>query len=258
MFTEDKGSQDVRHLYNESYFLNEATGYAEFSNFKGEYNQLIDKFKFVLKIIELTPSYTLLDIGCGRGELVIYHSLQGGDSSGIDYSADAIRLAEVKAKGLNAPCKFIKAAFQDIAEDYKYDRITSLDFIEHISVRESKIFMNKCHNLLKDDGKLLIFTYPNTLRRKYGYKIIRYFSFVKGDPLPKKETDTLSEHYKEYHLNEQNCFTLRRLAREAGFKNCRILYFDPTVKESFFKRILMHSPLRHFFLKGLTLVAEKP
>jgi cyclopropane fatty-acyl-phospholipid synthase-like methyltransferase len=254
---EEKGSQDVRHLYTESYFLNEATGHSEFSNFNGGYDQLIDKFRFVLKKLELSPSESLLDIGCGRGELVIYHALQGGNAIGVDFSEDAIRLAEEKAKELGSPCRFITSPFQDIPEIEVYDRIVSLDFIEHISAGEAGIFMRKCHKLLKYGGRLLIFTYPNTFRRRYGYKIIRYFSYLKNKPLPKNETDTLSEHYKEYHLNEQNCLTLKRLALHAGFKDFQITYYDPSVKESFLKKILVGTPFRHLFLKGLTLVAVK-
>jgi len=257
MLIDEKGSQDVRHLYTESYFLNEATGHSEFNNFKGEYDQLIDKFRFVLKTLELTPSDSLLDIGCGRGELVIYHALQGGNAVGVDFSEDAIRLAEEKAKELGSPCRFIISSFQDIPENEIYDRIISLDFIEHISAGEAGIFMRKCHKLLKDGGRLLIFTYPNTLRRRYGYNLIRYFSYLKNKPLPKNETDTLSKHYKEYHLNEQNCLTLRSLALNAGFKDFQITYYDPSVKESFLKKILFNTPFRHLFLKGLTIVAVK-
>lgn len=257
MLTEEKESKDVRHLYTESYFLNEATGHSEFSNFKGEFNQLIDKFRFVLKKLEVTPSDSLLDIGCGRGELVIYHSMQGGSSTGVDFSEDAIRLAETKAKELGLQCRFITCPFQDIPENVTYDKIISLDFIEHISAGEAELFIRKCNKILKDGGRLLIFTYPNTLRRKYGYKIIRYFSYLKKKPLPVQETDTLSKHYKEYHLNEQNCLTLKSLARDAGFKDFQITYYDPSVKESVFKKILINTPFRHLFLKGLTLIAVK-
>jgi cyclopropane fatty-acyl-phospholipid synthase-like methyltransferase len=250
-------SKDVKHLYNESYFLNDATGHLEFIDFKGKFEQLIDKFQFAIGSLGLNSSHSLLDIGCGRGEIVIYHAMNGGKAEGVDFSEDAISLAKAKAKELGADCKFHVISFEYIPEEFKYDRIVANDFIEHISEKESLLFINKCSNLLNKGGRLVIFTYPNTLRRKYGYRIIRLFSIIKNKPLPERETDTTSDHYKQYHLNEQNYFTLKKLAAKGGFKNVRVIYFDRSIKDSIFKKILVYTPFRHLILKGLTMIAEK-
>lgn len=250
-------SKDVKHLYTESYFLNDATGHDEFRAFRGRFEDLIDKFRMVINRIDLHQSDSLLDIGCGRGEIVIYHSLNGGKATGADYSDEAILLASSKAEELKAGCSFIVTSFENIDESVKYDRIIALDFIEHISSDESDTFYNKCYNLLNPGGILFIFTYPNTIRRRYGYKVIRLLSIIKMKPLPAKEPDTVSDHYKQYHLNEQNYFTLKEKAANAGFRNVIVDYYDPTVKESFLKSALIRTPLRHLFLKGLTLTAEK-
>lgn len=250
-------SGDVKHLYTESYFLNDATGHDEFVSFRGRYDDLIDKFRMVLDRIDLQKNDSLLDIGCGRGEIVIYHSLNGGMSTGADFSEEAIKLATSKAKELNAPCRFIVSSFESLDESQKYDRIIALDFIEHISSDESALFFRKCFNLLNQGGRLLVFTYPNTVRRKYGYRLIRLISIIKMKPLPAKEPDTVSEHYRQYHLNEQNYFTLLRQAKNNGFSKVKVDYYDPTVKDSLLKKLLLKTPVRHLFLKGLTLIAQK-
>jgi len=250
-------SGDVRHLYTEKYFLENATGYAEFKEFKGEFGQLIDKFKFSIKCLNLLQTDRLLDIGCGRGEVVIYHSLNGGDATGVDFSEDAINLAKVKAAELKVSCCFRIDTFTNIPEEKKFDKIISIDFIEHISLKESKMFLRKCYNLLKPGGRLVVHTYPNTLRRKIGYKLIRIFSIMKNKPLPVKEPDTISDHYKQYHLNEQNYFSLKKLASDEKFSKVKLLYFDPGIKDSTFKSVLYYTPFRHFFLKGLTMIADK-
>jgi cyclopropane fatty-acyl-phospholipid synthase-like methyltransferase len=250
-------SGDVRHLYTESYFLNDATGHDEFVAFSGRYEDLIDKFRMVLERIDLKKNDSLLDIGCGRGEIVIFHAINGGTATGADFSEEAIKLASSKAEELNAPCTFIVSSFENLDESLKYDRIIALDFIEHISSDESALFFRKCFSLLKTGGKLLVFTYPNTIRRKYGYALIRLFSFIKMKPLPAREPDTLSEHYRQYHLNEQNYFTLLRQAESNGFSKVKVDYYDPTVKESLLKKLLLKTPARHLFLKGLTLIAQK-
>lgn len=250
-------SKDVKHLYTESYFLNDATGYKEFGSFEGRYEDLIDKFQMVLNRLQLDKSHSLLDIGCGRGEIVIYHALNGGNATGADFSDEAISLASAKAEELKAICTFIVSSFENIDETRKYDRIIALDFIEHISPDESVIFFTKCYSLLNPGGKLLVFTYPNTIRRKYGYRLIRLLSIIRMKPLPAKEPDTVSDHYNQYHLNEQNFFTLKKNALNNGFRNVKVDYYDPTVKESFLKSALIRTPFRHLFLKGLTLTALK-
>ncbi len=250
-------SKDVMHLYTESYFMENATGHDEFRNFEGKFDQLIDKFRMAIGYLDLTKSASLLDIGCGRGELVIYHALNGGKATGVDFSEEAIKLAETKAGELKAGCKFLISSFEKIDEEIKFDRIVSLDFIEHIAVDEGKIFFKKCYDLLNPGGRLLVYTFPNTIRRRIGYKLIRALSVVKGKPMPKKEPDTISDHYKQYHLNEQSYFSLKYSAREAGFAKVRVHYIDDSIKDSFLKKLLIHTPLRHLFLKGLTLIADK-
>jgi cyclopropane fatty-acyl-phospholipid synthase-like methyltransferase len=257
MSKEQTNSKDVRHLYTETYFMESATGHDEFKVFEGKFEQLIDKFQMVINLLNLRKSDRLLDIGCGRGELVIYHSLNGGEATGVDFSDEAIKLAREKAIGLKADCIFLICSFENINEEVRFDRIVSIDFIEHISVVEGKAFFKKCYNLLKNEGRLIIYTYPNTIRRRYGYKLIRMFSLIKRNPLPEKEPDTISDHYKQYHLNEQNYFSLIKSARDAGFGKVKVQYFDPSIKDSFLKSLLINTPFRHFFLKGLTLIADK-
>ncbi|TAL72172.1 MAG: methyltransferase domain-containing protein [Bacteroidetes bacterium] len=250
-------SKDVRHLYTESYFLNDATGHDEFLEFNGKFEQLIDKFQMVIKCLNIKQSDSLLDIGCGRGELVIYHALNGGAATGVDFSEEAIKLAQFKADELHADCIFHISSFEKIDEQLKFDRIVSIDFIEHISVEEGRAFFKKCYNLLKPGGRLLVYTYPNTIRRRYGYKLIRFLSIIKMNPLPKKEPDTISDHYKQYHLNEQNYFSMKKMAINEGFGKAGVVYFDQSIKDSFLKSVLIHTPFRHLFLKGLTLIADK-
>ena len=250
-------SKDVRHLYTESYFMENATGHDEFKHFEGKFEQLIEKFRMVVKYLDLDKTSSLLDIGCGRGELVIYHALCGGKATGVDFSGEAIKLAEAKASELKANCNFQISSFEKIDEEIKFDRIVSIDFIEHIAVEEGRAFFKKCHNLLNPGGRLIVYTFPNTIRRKYGYKLIRTLSIVKGKPLPEKEPDTISDHYKQYHLNEQNYFSLKNSAINAGFGKVKVQYIDLTIKDSLLKSVLIYTPFRHLFLKGLTLIADK-
>src|SRR5450759_4490401 len=112
-------SKDVRHLYTESYFMENATGHDEFKIFDGKFEQLIEKFQMVVNCLNLHQSDNLMDIGCGRGEMVIYHALNGGKATGVDFSDEAIKLAKAKANELKANCTFHINSFEKIDEEIK-------------------------------------------------------------------------------------------------------------------------------------------
>lgn len=259
----DKKSTDVKHIYNEDYFLNQVDGCAEYEYFQGEYDQLFERYRNNLNLLDLKKSHDYLEYGCGRGEVCIYHSLQGGDAVGVDYSEDAINLAKNKSKELKANVNFFISSFSDFnAGQNRFDRIMASEFIEHISIEEGEKFFKLAYDALKPGGKLLIYTYPNTLQRKYGYPIIRLLSLLRGKVLPKIQEDMLSEHYKLYHLNEQNYFCLYKSAKKNKFSKIKvgydIKYYESSgVIKRKIKKLIFKSPLRHVFGNHLYLLAEK-
>ncbi len=52
---------------------------------------------YSLKIAKLVSGMRVLDVGCGRGEIVLHCARHGIDAVGVDYSTEAISIAE-KAK----------------------------------------------------------------------------------------------------------------------------------------------------------------
>ncbi len=250
-------SLDVLKIYNTDYYLKQVDGWQNFPDFDGKYESLFPRFKRNVELLDLRPEHKLLEIGCGRGEICIYHSLRGGFSKGVDYSVDAITLARKKAAELGAGSVFVISSFCDLNEAHNYyDRILASEFIEHISSEEGEIFLKLAYSWLKPGGKILVFTWPNNLYRKYGYKLIRLHGFIKGKKLPPVMPDTLHEHYKLYHINEQNFFTLRRLAKKSGFKKIFVNY-DVSGQSSLIKNIFLKTPFRHILFNNLYLIAEK-
>jgi len=256
-------STDVVNLYDSKYFLESVDGYSDFEEFDGSFDSLFERYQKNIVLLDLQPKHSYLEIGCGRGEICIFHSLTGGNAKGVDYSSAAIALAQRKALELGAKPLFDVSSFSEInGSDYSYDRILASEFIEHISQLEGEQFLRMAYATLKPGGKLLIYTMPNTLQRKYGYPIIRMFARIRGISLPKRQEDTLSEHYLKYHLNEQNYFQLKKSARFAGFNNFVVGYdWYPDGKRARWKciawTIVNNTPLRHIFLANLFLLAEK-
>jgi 2-polyprenyl-3-methyl-5-hydroxy-6-metoxy-1,4-benzoquinol methylase len=256
-------STDVIDIYDSDYFLKAVDGYVEFSCFDGSIASLFSRYQRNIQMLGLLPHHKLLEFGCGRGEVCIYHALQGGEAKGVDFSGDAIKLARDKAASLNAQVDFVETSFDALNElPETYDRILASEFIEHISRQEGELFFKKAFSLLKPGGKLLIYTFPNTLHRRYGYQIRRIWSALHGRIVPKLQDDMLSEHYKLYHLNEQSYFSLNSSAVAAGFNRIVVGYdMGESERKSFFKQmihwIIVTTPLRHLFFRNLFVLAEK-
>ena len=88
---------------------------------------------------------TLLDVGCGRGELMEAFQKYGIKCDGIDLSG--LMVEKAKAKGLNAEKKSICEV------DKKYDAIVSVfDVLNFVTPDELNGFLNCVHDALNEEG----------------------------------------------------------------------------------------------------------
>ncbi len=88
---------------------------------------------------------TLLDIGCGRGELMEKFEQFDIACEGIDLSESMVQKA--KAKGLNAEHKSICEV------DKKYDAVVAVfDVLNFVSPGELEQFIDCVHEVLNDEG----------------------------------------------------------------------------------------------------------
>ena len=74
--------------YSREYFLTECNGHEEFQQ-----GRLPSRLQAALAIAGELKGKRILDVGCGRGEVVLYCLRQGAEACGVDYSADALVLA---------------------------------------------------------------------------------------------------------------------------------------------------------------------
>lgn len=256
-----KKSTDVIAIYHKEYFLEAVDGYKEFKDFDGTSECILDRYKRNINFINLSKNEKILEFGCGRGELVLFYRKQGFDSIGVDYSKEAIALAVQKQNDLSIEGElFYCSSFENVQfKDESFDVIYASEFIEHISKHEFDQFLDICIKLLKPGGRVVFFTYPNTLLRKYGYPLIRLFKLVcKFQTTSKLMDDQLSEHYKEYHLNEQNFFVLRRQLMGYHFTDINIFYDVDYTRFGIFKNLIGNTFLRHLFSSNLIAIAKKP
>src|ERR1035437_147901 len=80
-------------VYTKKYYLSDCTG---FSEFKKSFGKILEpRFIELIKYFRIEPDIKVLDIGCGRGEMVFYAAHEGASAVGIDYSKQAIQLANL-------------------------------------------------------------------------------------------------------------------------------------------------------------------
>jgi cyclopropane fatty-acyl-phospholipid synthase-like methyltransferase len=117
-----------------------------------------NKMDRVCQKLMLRPGDELLDIGCGWGTLAIHAAKGYGVRStgvtlarlGADYASAAIARADV---GDRARIECLD--YREIPE-HKYDRIVSLEMVEHVGIKNLQQYFSLVRDRLKDDGLFLI------------------------------------------------------------------------------------------------------
>lgn len=145
---------------------------------------------------------SVLDIGCGRGEVLFFCRMLGAKCFGIDSSREAIRMAK---KNLGGYLKkgLMEVVLMDVKglkfDDNSFDIVVMMDLIEHLYPDEVERVLFEIKRVLRPGGKLLIHTSPN----KNNIQIVKFLAHLFGLRL-------VSE---SYHVNEQ---TPRELAARLG------------------------------------------
>ena len=79
-------------LYDKDYFLTACEGHQEFLETQGEL--LSRRLREAFAVASVEPGMRVLDVGCGRGEIVRHCAQLGADAYGIDYAQVAVDLSQ--------------------------------------------------------------------------------------------------------------------------------------------------------------------
>lgn len=205
-------------LYDEHYFLSECNGYQIFD----QVDVLPKRISAALHSVKLTAGQVVLDVGCGRGELIRYSRQMGCEAYGIDYSASALQLASdywkrnihnvASVPFLAANARYIPFRNQSI------DVVFILDVVEHLHDWELVTLMEEVYRVLKSGGRLVVHTAPNLWYYRWGYPLYRILRQLRGQYLPPNPRTRYAYH-ERVHINEQSIFSLQRILRRAAFKS---------------------------------------
>ncbi len=117
------------------------------------------KMDHIAAKLTLAPDMQVLDIGCGWGGLALHlHRISGAAVHGISLSTEQIAYAKAWAarEGVADKVTFELIDYRDVPG--RFDRIVSVGMFEHVGVPNFPSFFSKCHNLLEDQGVMLLHT----------------------------------------------------------------------------------------------------
>jgi len=255
-------------LYTEEYFLSACEGYDEFIASEGE--QLSRRLKASFEIANIEPGMKILDVGCGRGEIMRHCAELGAEAYGFDYAPVAVRMTQELIEQLDELKGSLVAAVQADAKHVPYasgmfDRILMFDVVEHLHPWELHQALLEIHRLLKPDGRLIIHTAPNIWYDRYAYPVVRRFRMLlgEGDKYPANPREFLVQHNKDVHVNEQSFLSLQRALKAANFRGRVWLDSPPQSRDESpllagLRFIAFNlPPLRWFFEREIFSVASK-
>lgn len=184
--------------YNELYFRKFSSrsgkGFASVSKFHPFYDQ-------TLALVDEGKAKTVLDVGCGCGEIVYLCAIRGYQSFGIDFSEAAI--GESKKLLRSLPEEYRKNAQVQKMDAKKlrfkdgiFDTVLMADLVEHLHPWELQKAFSECRRVLKPKGQLVIHTSPN----KFVMQPVRFLAGLMGTGL----------RSDEFHINEQTAPSLRK------------------------------------------------
>jgi 2-polyprenyl-3-methyl-5-hydroxy-6-metoxy-1,4-benzoquinol methylase len=221
--------------YSREYFLTECDGHEEYQQ-----GRLPSRLHAALSLAGDLAGKRVLDVGCGRGEVVLYCLRQGAEACGVDYSADALLLARQGAG--DEPGHYQRADARQLPfQSGTFDVALMLDIVEHLYPAELAQALADVHRVLKPGGILIVHTMPNLWYYRFGYPLFRWVQRLRGKDLP-RDPRARWQFVSAVHVNEQTPLTLRRALKEAGF-TARV-WLQPTQSYSAERSALVRGVMR--------------
>lgn len=254
-------------VYTKKYYLSDCTGYKEYITSYGD--KLEPRLQKIANLIEIEKNTKVLDIGCGRGELVLFCAKKGIDAYGVDYSTNAIYLAnkikERQIKKINLKMHFIKMNAKKLKFNNNFfDQIILTDVLEHLYPEELELMFTNIKKILKPQGKIIVHTAPNKLFNDIGYKYYSYpvstllvaiWNIIAGKKYPNiaKPGELRTDSHAIMHINEPTYFTIKKICKKYNLKgkiissNITAVKDELSIKDKIFNFIVFFHPLSKSF-----------
>jgi SAM-dependent methyltransferase len=247
-------------LYTREYFTTDCEGYDLF--LQGA-EALPERIGVALDAAGDLRGKRILDIGCGRGELVCEAARRGAAAVGIDYAPAAIELSRERLATLDAELRdrieFLLADAKGLDfEGGSFDAVFLVDVYEHLHSYEIEHTLAEVKRVLRPGGRLIVHTGPNTWFYRFGYPCVREAAHRL---LRREFPENLRGQYDDVmHVNEQNPLSLYRGLTAAGYTaavrpRSFLEGIHPDRWEKAMMGVLFARPLGYLFCTSLMAVA---
>jgi SAM-dependent methyltransferase len=208
-------------VYVEDYYRSTCAGHEAWSasdgaSADGMYDAFLDRAGF-------RAGEVLVDLGCGRGELLAAAVARGATRAvGVEYSPSAVRLARrtLQARDSIGRAEVVAGDLRAVPlPDGVADLVTLLDVVEHLAPAELTAALAEVHRLLRPGGRILVHTMPNRAIYDVVYRTLRAGWRIGGRRWP---ADPRNEWEHLMHVNEQTVGSLRRSLRRSGLSDVRV------------------------------------
>ncbi len=140
-----------RMVYTSGIFTNESTSLEAAQD---------EKIDLVCRKLMLEPGERLLDIGCGWGTLTMRAAKKwGADATGVTISKNqtAFGNGRIEKNGVKDKARIICQDYREIPNaGQRFDKISSLEMVEHVGVKNIPLYCKTVYDLLEDDGLFLL------------------------------------------------------------------------------------------------------
>ena len=219
------GSEALVDQYDASYYLQDCGGHESF-NRNGPEASSDPRILSILSLVSLGHKGSLLDLGCGRGEVSLQAALNGFDCTGVDYSEDAISISrggQDRFPSLKDKLRYEVSNVATYKPTEKYDVVVASDIIEHMTFDEVAQCYQMVSGALSAEGIFVVHTFPNSWYYDYHYSRLRRKVESLGGFLP---SDPRSRFEKAMHINEQNPRVFRKQL-ERSFQHVLLWFNSP-------------------------------
>jgi cyclopropane fatty-acyl-phospholipid synthase-like methyltransferase len=117
-----------------------------------------DKIDLVCRKLQLTKNDKLLDIGCGWGTLATRAAkVWGADATGVTISKNqtAFGNGRIEAQGVRDRARILCLDYREIPKQ-RFSKISSLEMVEHVGLKNLPSFCRQVYDLLDDQGIFLL------------------------------------------------------------------------------------------------------
>jgi len=188
----------------------------------------------------------ILDIGCGRGEIVEQCVMAGATAIGMDYSQDAVEISrETVKEGIIVRASATHLPFKGEV----FDKVTLLDVLEHLDSEDGMKCIRDVRRVLRPGGTFIVHT-PNRYERLFYLPRYFYSLFI-----AKQKISSKAKQYVEFgHVNVQSPISLKRMLKKEGFRS-KILFSVPNTTDIAYWKHIVYKTL--FFACSLWAIGYK-